>query len=146
MNADNRPGDRKEGERRKQDALASAGPRGETIVERGRRVLLLRLLENPTATADDVRQSLDLPEGLDARCLGAVPIGLARAGIIQSAGYVRSARPERHAGPIQVWTLADRAAAMAWLAAHPEAAATVPGSQLPLFEAANPRHDRRPGP
>ncbi len=146
MNASDRPGNGREGERRKQDVLASFGTRGETIVERGRRVLLLRLLESPTATADDVRQALDLPEGLDARCLGAVPIGLARAGIIRAAGYVRSTRPERHASPIQLWTLADRAAAMTWLAAHPETAATVPGSQLALFEAAHPRHDRRPGP
>ena len=89
-----------------------------------------------------------LPEGLDARCLGAVPIGLARAGIIRSAGYVRSGRPERHASPIQLWTLADRAAAIAWLRAHPEARAPGPGEQLALFErdqaaAGGPRFDGR---
>jgi hypothetical protein len=137
-----------EGERRKQDALTNLGTCGETIVERGRRVLLRRLLESPNATADDVREALELPEGLDARCLGAVPIGLARLGIIRSAGYVRSGRPERHASPIQLWTLADRAAAVAWLAAHPEARAPGPGGQLGLFDvdqaaAGGPRGDRR---
>ena len=81
-----------EGEREESKTPWPVSARGaKAIVERGRRVLLLRLLGSPTATADDVRQALDLPEGLDARCSGAVPIGLARAGIIRSAGYVRSA-------------------------------------------------------
>ena len=108
-----------EGERRKENTLATFEARRETIVIAGRRVLLLRLLESPTATADDVREALELPTGLDARCLGAVPSGLARAGIIRSAGYVRSERPERHASPIQVWTLADHAGAIAWLRTIP---------------------------
>ena len=137
-----------EGERRKLDALTTLDARRETIVTAGRRVLLLRLLKSPTATADDVREALDLPEGMDPRCLGAVPGGLARARIIRSAGYVRSDRPERHASPIQLWTLADRAAAIAWLRAHPEAPAPGPGEQLPLFEAdqaaaSGPRFDGR---
>jgi hypothetical protein len=135
MNASLPPSSHNEGERRKQDALTNLETRGETIVERGRRVLLRRLLESPTATADDVREAIELPGGLDARCLGAVPIGLARAGIIRSAGYVRSTRPEHHAGPIQLWALADRAAALAWLRSHPEAPAPGPGEQLPLFDA-----------
>ena len=37
-----------------------------------------------------------------------------------TAGYVRSCRPERHASVLAVWRLADRAAALAWLADNPE--------------------------
>ena len=50
MNTSISPGGGKEGERRKHDALNSLGTREETIVEHGRRVLLLRLLESPNAT------------------------------------------------------------------------------------------------
>jgi hypothetical protein len=72
------------------------------------------------ATADDVRDALDLPEGIDPVCLGAVPIALARAGIVRRVGYVPTCRPDAHARPVSLWALADRAAAVRWLADHPD--------------------------
>ena len=58
-----------------------------------------------------------------ASVFGAVPIGLrGRASSDRPATFDRLGRSATPS-PIQLWTLADRAAAMAWLAAHPEAAA-----------------------
>jgi len=83
--------------------------------------MLEALLHNGTATADDVRSAIELPPGIDPRCLGSVPGVLAYAKIIRAAGFVRSARPERHASWLQVWELADRAAAAErWLRDHPD--------------------------
>ncbi|MCQ8205440.1 hypothetical protein NP569_24435, partial [Vibrio parahaemolyticus] len=57
------------------------------------------LLAAGTATADDVRDAVELPPGVDPRCLGAVPGELADAGIIRATGYVRTTRPAAHARP-----------------------------------------------
>jgi hypothetical protein len=109
-----------EGERRKREQLARLAERRAVYVRRGRRALLLQLLAGRTATADDVRAAIQLPPGLDPRCLGAVPIALAEAGIIERVDYTPSMRSERHASIIAVWGLADRAAALAWLTDHPD--------------------------
>ena len=77
-------------------------------------------------TADDVRDRVKVPPGIDPRCLGAVPGPLARAGAIRSAGYAKSTRPETHARVLVAWRLADRAAAMRWLRDHPAPAADSP--------------------
>jgi len=100
-----------EGERRKTDALATLGERREVYVNRGRRALLSALLERGRATADDMRAAVDLPAGVNPKLFGAAPGPLARAGIIRAAGYTNSRRPESHARPVKVWTLADRTAA-----------------------------------
>jgi len=116
-----RPEDRSNGERRKADALELLEARRELYVLRGRRALVGKMLAGDgTATADDVRAAVELPAELDPRCLGSVPGRLAYDGIIGPAGFVRSARPEGHARWIQVWQLADRAAAEAWLRDHPD--------------------------
>jgi hypothetical protein len=109
-----------EGDHRKQEQLARLADRRAVYVRRGRRALLLQLLAGATATADDVRAAVQLPSDIDPRCLGAVPIALAEAGIIVRVDYTPSMRPERHASIIAVWCLADRAAAMAWLADNPD--------------------------
>lgn len=109
-----------EGERSKLDALALLEARREVYVRRGRRALLTAALRSGTATADDVRDAVELPPDLDPRCLGPVPGRLAYDGVICAAGFTRSARPERHAGWSQVWELADRAAAERWLRDHPD--------------------------
>ena len=109
-----------EGERLKADALTLLEAHREVYVRRGRRAMLEALLHNGTATADDVRSAIDLPPGMDPRCLGSVPGVLAYAKIIRAAGFVRSARPERHASWLQVWELADRATAERWLRDHPD--------------------------
>lgn len=112
--------DPREGELRKRDQLQNLEARRETYVLRGRRALLAELLQAGTATADCVYAAVSLPPEVDPRCLGSVPGTLARAGIIRSAGFVKSNRPERHASYLQVWQLVDFQAAVEWLAGHPE--------------------------
>lgn len=109
-----------EGERRKADALALLADRRAVYVRRGQRALLAALLAMDTATADDVRDAVELPAGIAPVCLGAVPSALARARIIGRDGYVLTCRPTAHARPVSVWRLLDRAAALRWLADHPD--------------------------
>jgi len=108
------------GERRKLEAHALLASRREVYVLRGRRALLTVLLARGTATADDVRAAVELPGGLNPTAFGVVPGHLARAGIIKPAGFAKSRRPAAHGRHVQLWELADRGAALAWLAAHPE--------------------------
>jgi hypothetical protein len=112
--------DQAEGERRKADALVLLAARRETTIRRAQRALLRALLESGTATADDVRAAVELPPGINPKLFGAVPSTLARAGIIRRAGYATTGRPAAHARPVSVWTLADRDAAVRWLADHPD--------------------------
>ncbi len=91
--------------------------RGVTI-RRAQRALLQRLLVADTATVDDVRAEVDLPEGVNPVCFGAAPGALAKAGIIAADGFARTSRPVGHARPVTVWRLTDRAAALRWLAAN----------------------------
>lgn len=132
---------RHNGEEKKQERLTLLRERRAIHVRRGQRALLARLLSAETATADDVYESVELPPNIDPRCLGAVPGSLSRAGIIRSLGYAKSERPERHASPIQVWELADRAAALSWLAEHLDADQV---DDLPLWQAAKRQSRRLP--
>ena len=90
------------------------------IIRRGQRFLVQRILANDVASIDDVRAVIDIPSGVNFKCLGAVPGTLARAGIIERVGYRTTDRPEAHARPISVWRLLDREAAERWLRDHPE--------------------------
>ncbi len=107
-----------DGKRRKADALALLEARREVYVLRGRRALLQTLLALGSATADDVRELVDLPPGIDPKCFGTVPGPLARAGIIRADGFAKTCRPEGHARPVTIWTLIDRCKAERWLTAH----------------------------
>ena len=109
-----------DGKRRKAERLALLEERRTVYINRGRRVLLLRLLNVGTATADHVRALVELPDEIDPRCLGAVPRALVKAGIIARSGYTATTRPERHASVITVWRLADAQAARQWLTEHPD--------------------------
>ncbi len=109
-----------EGERRKAEQLANLEARRNLIVNRGRRALLLKLLAAGTATADHVRAAVDVPDGVDPRCLGSVPGMLARAGVIRRCGFNKSGRPERHASYIAVWELLNPDLARLWLTSHPD--------------------------
>ncbi len=138
--------DSDEGERRKAETLAALAKRRSVYVRRGQRALLTALLTAGEASADDVRNAVELPPGIDPVCLGAVPGALARTGIIRRVGYVSTCRSVAHARPVALWTLADRQRALAWLADHPALAdlddGEVPadGSQLLLFPI-QPRND-----
>lgn len=109
-----------EGERRKLSAHSLLAARREQYILQGRRALLLTLLRQGTATADDVRAAVELPDEINPVCMGVVPGTLAVAGIIAADGFVKSTRAESHARPNRVWRLVDRAAAVAWLHMHPE--------------------------
>jgi len=111
---------RAEGERRKADALTTLAERRKVYVNRVRRALLLALLAAETATIDEVRFAIELPDGLNPKLFGAAPGPLARAGIIHAIGFTKTCRPQGHARPVTVWRLADRPAAERWLRAHPD--------------------------
>lgn len=133
---------RREGERRKNAALDLLAARREVFVRRGQRALLAVLLEGaPTATADDVRAAVELPPDLDPRLLGAVPRTLALAGIVRRVDFQKSCRPERHASFVGLWELADRQAAIEWLARNPEPPDPEPEplDDLPLWRVAQKR-------
>jgi hypothetical protein len=110
-----------DGEGLKREALDLLEARREVYVRRGRRAMLRVILDGDgRATADNVYAAVTLPPDLDPRCLGSVPGRLAYSHIIRAAGFVRSARPERHACWVQVWELVDRQAAERWLRDHPD--------------------------
>jgi len=109
-----------EGEGRREEQLNLLRDRRAVFVRRGQRALLQRLLEVDQATADDVRDAVDLPPGIAPVLFGAVPTPLARTGIIERVGYVQTVRPDAHARPVSLWRLRDHDAAARWLAAHPE--------------------------
>ena len=120
---EDRKASKKEGESRKDAAHALLEARRDVLIRRARRALLLRLLEVGIATADDIAERIGPTDpSIDRRWLGTVPGPLAIARIIRRASYTKSARPIRHASIIAVWELADRAAALAWLAHNPEIA------------------------
>ncbi|HYV35018.1 MAG TPA: hypothetical protein VE988_04885 [Gemmataceae bacterium] len=122
-----------EGERLKRRAQTLISERRKVFVRRGRRALLLRLLAVGNASADDVRAVVELPPGLSPKLFGAVPIALIQAGAIRADGFRRTARREGHARPVQVWILADRDAAIAWLENNPDSHLG-DGSQPSLFD------------
>ena len=112
--------DGREGERRKGEVLDMLAARREVYVNRGRRALLERLLSASTATADAVRDAVELRDGVDPKCFGAVPGPLVRSGIIRRVGFAPTCRAVGHARPVTVWELVDSDAACRWLAAHPD--------------------------
>ena len=109
-----------EGERHKADAFALLSAHREAVIRRAQRALLTALLETGSATADDVRELVELPPGVGPKCFGAAPGVLARAKVIRQAGFAKTCRPVGHARPITVWALADRPAAERWLQNHPD--------------------------
>ena len=125
------------GETGKLAAHALLEARREVYILRGRRALLLRLLDAGEATADDVRDAVALPAGIDPKVFGVVPGLLAKARIIERAGYAESRRPDAHARPLSIWRLTDRVGALAWLDAHPDRPDPTPAemqSALSLFD------------
>jgi hypothetical protein len=133
-----------EAERRKVSALSILAARREALIRRARRALLAALLAgNGTATADDVRSAVELPQGVNPKAFGAAPGELATAGIIAGDGFVKSTRPAAHARHVQRWKVIDRAAAVVWLAIHPEFPDAEPAPDLGggLFDFTN----KKPG-
>lgn len=121
-NPNDRDAGRREGERRKDAAHGLFEAVRPKLIGRGRRALIGLLLTQDEATADDVRALIEVPAGIDPKCLGSVPGSLAKAGIIRRTGYRPSTRPEAHARTLTVWALADTRKAIQWLRDHPEPA------------------------
>jgi hypothetical protein len=118
---EDRKAGKKEGEGRKDAAHSLLEAHRDVLIRRARRALLLRLLDVGIATADDIAERIGPTDpSIDRRWLGTVPGPLAIARIIRRVGYTKSTRPVRHASVIAVWKLADRAAAIAWLARNPD--------------------------
>lgn len=115
----NRQNGRRDGLARRDDAHTILKVRRAAVLRDAQRALLKGLLVADTMTADDVRDCIHLPADIKPVCLGAAPSPLAKAGLIRRIGYEQYCRPEAHARPISVWTLADRPGAIAWLDVHP---------------------------
>jgi hypothetical protein len=111
---------RAEGERRRDTALALLRDRRAVLVRRFQRAYLDLLLTCGPSTCDPVRDMVPIPPGLDPRLIGAAVRALGEWGLTRRAGLTRSVRPEAHGRDLAVWGIADRAAALAWLARHPE--------------------------
>ena len=75
---------------------------------------------NGTATTDDVRAVVELPPDIDPKLFGTVPHRLAYDRVIRNAGRVKTTRAIAHGRWVELWGLADRAAAEAWLRNHPD--------------------------
>jgi hypothetical protein len=127
---------RNEGERRRDVALQLFRNRRALFVRRVQRAYLQHLLGSGPDTCDPVRALVPLPEGIDPRLVGAAVRALAEPGLIRSVGRRRSTRSEAHARQLDVWAITDPAAAMTWLACHPDipdAPESDDGDALPLW-------------
>lgn len=106
---------RKQGERRKRLALDLLEVNRADYVLLGRRALVQAAMANGTATADDVRDCVELPKGISPKMFGCIPRPLALAGIIYAVGDEVTRRPQAHARKVTIWAIRDRLKAEAWL-------------------------------
>jgi hypothetical protein len=114
--------------------LTLLAERHDVYVLRGRRALLEAAMDRGWGTADDVRQSVALPPGVNPKCFGAVAAPLVAAGILSHDGFTQTLRREAHARPISRWRLLDAGRAAAWLAANPDEPDAAPAArQLELL-------------
>jgi hypothetical protein len=105
-------------------------------VRRVQRAYLALLLAGGPSTTDPVRALVPIPDGTDPRLVGAAVRALAELRLIHRVGLSRSMRPEAHGRDLPLWAVSDRAAALAWLAAHPDLPDPAPspeGGQLTLW-------------
>lgn len=116
--------DRDTGRELKQRALDLLDAKRPDYVLLARRALLLAALANGTTTADDMRDAVELPEGMNPKVFGSAPGPLARAGIICRVGFDTTCRPQAHARPVSIWAIRDRLKAEAWLRNNKPAAPT----------------------
>lgn len=109
-----------EGERRKDAALAKLEARNPPRTRAAQVVMVRVLLERGECTINDVRRALGLSDGDNTRWLGSVSGGLAKAKVIERAGFVATYRAVANGHTVSVWRLRDGtgAAARAWLAAN----------------------------
>jgi hypothetical protein len=106
-----------EGEARRDAALGMLRIHRAAIIRKLTAAALRFVLSGGEVCADDIREDVPLPDGISPRCVGVVFRDLSDAGILRRLTYRPSTRPIAHARPLSVWTLADRDAATAHLAA-----------------------------
>jgi hypothetical protein len=109
-----------EGERLKAEAFGRLEATRESLLIKGRRALLTKALNDGVASADDVRDAVPVPPGVNPKVFGPVPLPLARANIIRSRRPIKTRRAIGHARFITEWELIDPPAAMRWLFENPE--------------------------
>jgi hypothetical protein len=80
------------------------------------------LLAVGQATSENLIERADMPAGVDAMLLGAVPASLVRLGLIRAAAPSR--RRKQASGRTTTWRLVDPAKAAEWLKSRTEAAET----------------------
>ena len=104
-----------EGEARRDSALLLlAATRAELV--RQLQMAAIRIgFEQNELTADDVRAVVPIPDGINAKVVGAALNQLSKFGF-RSVGYRKSARPIAHARPLTIWRLVNQHDAMARLA------------------------------
>lgn len=120
-----------EGEALRDNALSLLRARRAGLIRDCTAAALRVALEKGEVCADDVRALVPIPAGISPKFVGVVFRDLADAGILRRDGFRPSTRPAAHARPLSLWRLADAAAAVAWLTAHPTTpAAPVPAAPL----------------
>ncbi len=77
-------------------------------------------LENHTVFFDQVRQRMNVPADFPPPAWGAIAADLHRWGLVQPIGAKQSVFASRHGGIQTYWRLADRGAALRFLARHDE--------------------------
>ena len=107
-----------EGIRRRDMALTRLRERCTPIIRQLQIAAIRVALETGTVCADDVRALVDIPPGTSPKVVGAVFRELASGGLLSHIGSRPSERPIAHARTINVWRIADFAAASAFLTAH----------------------------
>ncbi|MFM8272962.1 MAG: hypothetical protein ACKODX_11590 [Gemmata sp.] len=120
-----------EGEARRDAALNLLRVRRADLIHECTAAALRVALDRGEVCADDVRAVVPIPADISPKLVGCVFRDLADAGILRRDGFRNSTRPAAHARPLSVWRLADDAAALVWLAAHPTTPA-VPVPAAPL--------------
>ncbi len=103
----------------KEEALAGHESTRKAILLKARHIFIRHLLNTGSATADDIRNKFEVPEGVNPNFLGSVPTPFTRGLIINRNGYVESSRPAAHARVVSVWRLINSRKAEAWLLDNP---------------------------
>lgn len=77
------------------------------VIASAQRAMLDVLRDQPTASADDIRPRVTIPDGVHPAVIGCAIAGLHRDGLIAPVATIATSRPAGHAHLMRVWRLAD---------------------------------------
>lgn len=117
--SDPRKDGQREGERRRDKAHDLLRSHRSAIIHQLKRAMVEAALRTGTATADDARDAVEIPAGINPKLAGLVGRDLATAGVFKAVGFVKSRRPKAHARPITVWELTRPEHGERWLIDNP---------------------------